>query len=295
MCGVPQNLFVPICSAVDKLDKLQWKDVRAEMTMKGLDEEKADAIWEILSIKEETPMAVLEKLKAHAGLSASESAKTAVAELELLFKYCGFFGSADVLQLDLTLARGLSYYTGMILEAVLVDSKVHVGSVGGGGRYDNLVGRFKKKGDVPCVGFSIGVERLFTVMAELHKDRWSAASKTHTVVLVASVEQGHLEERMQLVSECWAAGVAAELLLKETPKIQAQLKYAEAQRIPFALLFGPDELKNGDVKLKNLSNGEQKVMKRSEAIAFLKTVDASAPPTTNIVNNNNRDNTEKGK
>lgn len=259
--------------------------------MKGLDEHKADAIWEIIGVTGQSPQQMLESLQGNAKLMASASAKEAVADLALLFKYCGFFGSTDVMQLYLSLARGLTYYTGMIMEAVLVDSKVHVGSVGGGGRYDNLVGRFKKKGDVPCVGFSIGVERLFAVMAEMHKDRWNAAGKAHTVVLVASIDSNQLEARMQLVSECWAAGVAAEILMKETPKIQAQLKYAETQRIPYALIFGPEELANGEVKLKNLANAEQKVMKRGEAIAFLKNVNASSPAPSAaqgpIDNNNN--------
>lgn len=134
------------------------------------------------------------------------------------------------------------------------------------------MGRFKKKGDLPCVGFSIGVERIFTIMQERHKDKFAAQSKADTVVLVVSIETALLEARMELVRDLWAAGVAAEMLLKEAPKIQAQLKYAEANRIPWAAIVGSEELANGQVKLKNLSTGEQAVHTRAEAIAFLRTV-----------------------
>ncbi len=139
-----------------------------------------------------------------------------------------------MLSFDLSLARGLSYYTGVIFEAVLQDAKVHVGSVGGGGRYhrangchdffeslycvggffryDNLVGRFKKKGDVPCVGFSIGVERLFTVMLEQNKDKMAAMCKTNTVAIVTSVDADvsvHITRSFFAQSECHKTKCAA--------------------------------------------------------------------------------------
>lgn len=133
VCQVPAKLFVPICSAVDKLDKLSWLEVRAEMTTKGLDENSADAIWAIIQQKG-SPKELLTALLAHPGLGANASAKEAIADLELLLRYTALMGAADALVIDLSLARGLGYYTGVIFEAVLTDSTVHVGSVGGGGR-----------------------------------------------------------------------------------------------------------------------------------------------------------------
>lgn len=212
VCGVPANLFVPICSAVDKLDKLSWPDVRAEMTLKGLPEENAELIWGYVSIKS-TSAEVLARLRADEKLMANAAAAGAIADLDKAFGYLKAFKADAHCVLDLSLARGLSYYTGIIFEAVLTDSSVHVGSVGGGGRYDKLVGRFKKKGDVPCVGFSVGVERLFTVMQELRKSQ-NAATRSNTLALVCSVDAGALAERMALVAELWQAGIAAEIVLK---------------------------------------------------------------------------------
>lgn len=264
LCGVPANLFVPICSAVDKLDKLPWQEVRAEMTMKGLDEDVADKIWSYVSKKGE-PEDMLKQLESDEALMALESAKTAVAEMNKLFQYLRAFKSDKVCSFDLSLARGLSYYTGVIFEAVLMNKDVHVGSVGGGGRYDKLVGRFKKKGDVPCVGFSIGIERLFTVMMELNKKK-PAQGKTDTVVLVCALDSSLLLERMQLVAELWEMGVCAEILLKDSPKIQAQLKYAESSNIPFSAIIGPEEIADGTVNLKNMGkveDGEDKQVRMS--------------------------------
>ncbi len=268
VCGVPANLFVPICSAVDKLDKAAWPEVRAEMTLKGLPEEAADRIWSFVSIRGSSAE-VVAKLRADAALMANEHAVAAVADLEKLFSYLTALEADAQCILDLSLARGLSYYTGVIFEAVLTDSKVHVGSVGGGGRYDKLVGRFKKKGDIPCVGFSVGVERLFTVMQEIRKSQ-NTASRSNTLALVCSIESGALLERMALAAELWEAGIAAELVLKDAPKIQAQLKFAETQQIPFAVIFGPDEWRDNTVKVKDMANSQQDVVPRAELAAYLR-------------------------
>ncbi len=268
VCGVPAGLFVPICSAVDKLDKLAWPEVRSEMTLKGLPEENAERIWSYVSIKG-TAVEVLARLRADAVLMANASASAAAADLEKLFSYLKALKAENHCVLDLSLARGLSYYTGVIFEAVLTNSSVHVGSVGGGGRYDKLVGRFKKKGDVPCVGFSVGVERLFTVMQELRKSQ-NAVARSNTVALVCSIEAGALTERMSLAAELWQSGVAAELVLKDAPKIQTQLKYAETQQIPFAVIFGPDEWAAGTVKVKNMATGEQVVVPRADLAKHFK-------------------------
>jgi histidyl-tRNA synthetase len=268
VCGVPAGLFAPICSAVDKLDKLPWADVRSEMTMKGLPEESADKIWAFVSTKG-TAGEVLAKLRGDAALLANAQAAAALGDLDKLFVYLQAFRADAQCILDLSLARGLSYYTGVIFEAVLTDSKVHVGSVGGGGRYDKLVGRFKKKGDIPCVGFSVGVERLFTVMQELRKTQ-NVVARSNTTALVCSADGGALVERMGLCAQLWEAGIAAELLLKDEPKIQAQLKYAEAQQIPYAVIFGSDEWKAGTVKVKNLATREQEEVPRGDLVEYLR-------------------------
>jgi len=169
VCGVPEPKFRTICSAVDKLDKEEWACVRAEMIdEKGLDAASADKIGEYVKLSGGTELA--QKLEADAALMANESAKKGVEDMRKLLQFCDVYGCLDKVSFDLSLARGLDYYTGVIYEAVLppLPSGERVGSVAGGGRYDNLVGMFaggKGRGSVvPCVGVSMGVERIFTIM-----------------------------------------------------------------------------------------------------------------------------------
>jgi len=209
VCGVPQEKFRAICSAVDKLDKMVWKDVKDEMvSKKGLDPAVADKIGRYVSMKPGAGLvAELEKDEA---LMANESASLGVREMKKMLRYCSVMGVPDKnISFNLSLARGLDYYTGVIYEAVLVGARV--GSVAGGGRYDNLVGMFlqsnkkknkknKKQKIVPCVGVSIGIERLFAVVESQAKERKSRAFRTYpTEVLVISGNTNSeemMEERM---------------------------------------------------------------------------------------------------
>nr|CAI5857804.1 unnamed protein product [Callosobruchus analis] len=202
-CGVPATSFRAICSAVDKLDKSPWDEVRKEMIEeKGLSEATADKIGEYVRLNGKADL--VEKLLADENLSKNKSAVKGLEAMNLLLKYCDIYGTTDRILFDLSLARGLDYYTGVIYEAVLL-GEVSVGSVAGGGRYDDLAGMFDPKGrQVPCVGVSIGVERLFAVM-----EARQAAGKirtTETEVYVATAQKNLHEERMRLCAELWAAG-----------------------------------------------------------------------------------------
>ncbi|KAK7063255.1 hypothetical protein SK128_004244, partial [Halocaridina rubra] len=167
-CGVPAEKFRPICSAVDKLDKMPWEDVRKEMVMeKGLDGNVADDIGKY--VQQSGRDDLIEKLKCDPILKDSAAAQAGLADLTLLFEYCKCLGVDTYLVFDMGLARGLDYYTGVIYEAILSAGQTEneegsVGSVAGGGRYDGLVGMFDpKKKTVPCVGVSFGIERLFAI------------------------------------------------------------------------------------------------------------------------------------
>ena len=163
LCGVPVEKFRPICSAVDKLDKMSWEEVKAEMVdEKGLAPEIADRIGTFVLHSGE-PMLLWQQLTTEGKFSAHEQASAAMADLKLLFDYLSAMGSLPHVSFDLSLARGLDYYTGVIYEAVLIDGSVSVGSIAAGGRYDNLVGMFSPV-QTPCVGVSIGVERVFAIM-----------------------------------------------------------------------------------------------------------------------------------
>ena len=165
ICGVPMEKFRPICSAVDKLDKLPWSEVNAEMVNeKGLTDEVADRIGTFV-LNTGKPHELWNELTEKKIFGEHVEANKAMAELKLLFSYLEAMGSLSCVSFDLSLARGLDYYTGVIYEAVLVDGTSQVGSIAAGGRYDNLVGMFSAAGvQTPCAGVSIGVERVFTIM-----------------------------------------------------------------------------------------------------------------------------------
>merc|ERR1719422_2499967 len=189
---------------------------------KGLDEAAADRIGEFVRMSGGEDL-IEELLKGK--LAESKIAKQGLEEMKLLLRYCSLYGCGDVVSFDLSLARGLDYYTGVIYEAVLCgDAKdeageeIRVGSVAGGGRYDGLVGMFDPKNrSVPCVGVSIGIERLFSIMeANLTKD--SAKVRTsETQVYVISAQKNLMEERMKIITDLWANGIKTEHSYKKSP------------------------------------------------------------------------------
>lgn len=240
VCGVPEDKIRTISSAVDKLDKLPWADVRKEMTEeKGLDGDVADRIgeWVVLKGKQD----LLQKLQSTESLAANESMKKGMEDLALLFEYLEAFDCLDRVSFDLSLARGLDYYTGLIYEVVTqgsapevtpgqenADSKpskkkvkkgsedddrsddptVGVGSVAAGGRYDNLVGMFSGKSQIPCVGISFGVDRIFSITkAKMAAEKNAAVRSNDVDVYVMAFGQGYLKERMSVCAKLWESGI----------------------------------------------------------------------------------------
>jgi len=199
---------------------------------------------------------------------SNPSAKQALEELKLLFEYLECYGMLDKIEFDLSLARGLDYYTGVIYEAVLTDKKIGVGSIAAGGRYDGLVGIFG--GSVPAVGFSVGVERIFSLIENKIAKSKEAVRITETEVFVASFDKEMIKERMKICKELWNAGIKAELLPRASPKIQAQLKYAGDNNIPFAVVFGDKELQSNTLLLKDLNTAVQEVVARQDLATILK-------------------------
>ncbi|KAF8204251.1 hypothetical protein K438DRAFT_1932324 [Mycena galopus ATCC 62051] len=295
VCGVPEDKIRPISSAVDKLDKLPWPEVKKEMTMeKGLDEAVADKIGEY--VKHKGGPSLLEQLTADETLMANANAKQGVSDMGLLFTYLRVYGVLDKISFDLSLARGLDYYTGIIYEAVVEasappgfkasatatsapvpdapkkkvkkpkadadeeeeidESQVGVGSIAAGGRYDGLVGMFtaaaaadgKKVAGLPCIGISIGLDRIFALVWP----KWvvKGGRCKETMVYVMAAGDGLLEERIRLVRELRDSGIKADFLAKKKPKLNAQFAAGEQDEVPFAVILGADELKNGIVKVK---------------------------------------------
>ncbi|KAJ1020324.1 hypothetical protein NDA18_005920 [Ustilago nuda] len=292
ICGVPADKIRTISSAVDKLDKSPWAEVKREMTVdKGLAEDVADKIGEYVKLKGGKDL--LEKLKQDEVMMAHKVASQGVRDMELLFDYLDVYGIADRMSFDLSLARGLDYYTGLIYEAVTAasappgfnrsdsaaaagdeekkkpkskkkgadgeeevdESTVGVGSIAAGGRYDNLVGMFsgsKKADAVPCVGVSIGVERVFAIMMQRLKEKEAKGERTsvrskEVDVYLMSVGEGLLKERMQVTKMLWDAGIKAEFMHKAKPKLPAQFGVVDKEGIPFAVILAPNEW-NGETR-----------------------------------------------
>lgn len=293
VCGVPKDKLRTISSAVDKLDKSPWEEVYREMTEdKGLDPAVAEKIGKYVVNKggKDSPKSakeVLEELQADATLAADESAKLGLADIELLFNYLETFGVLNQISFDMSLARGLDYYTGLIYEIITEGSRpkttegqklqtkakkeskknddddrsndpsVGVGSIAAGGRYDELVGMFSGKSTVPCVGISFGVERIFSITKSRMEAEGNKAVRTNEVdVFVMAFGgkgfDGLLPQRMEIAKRLWDVGIKAEFSWKVKPKLPAQFKAAEVNGVPFAIILGEQELAEGIVKLKEM-------------------------------------------
>ncbi|KAK2587464.1 hypothetical protein KPH14_003170 [Odynerus spinipes] len=265
-CGVPQDKFRTICSSVDKLDKTPWEEVKKEMVEeKGLDEETANKIWKYVSKSGGTDL--IEELRKDENLMKQKSAVSGLDSMELLLKYCNIYKVLDKIVFDLSLARGLDYYTGIIYEAVLSGDDVGVGSVAGGGRYDNLVGMFdSKKKTVPCVGVSLGVERIFSVLEAKLANKGEKIRTTEVEVFVASAQKNLHEHRMHVLSDLWDAGIKAEQAYKKNAKLLAQLQHCEENGIPLAIILGEGELARGEVTLREVSTRKEVPVPRDQLI-----------------------------
>eukprot|EP00963_Diacronema_lutheri_P006355 scaffold544_cov320-Pavlova_lutheri.AAC.69 len=272
IAGVPPQKFRSICSAIDKLDKSPWAEVKVEMTeQKGLPEDVADRVGEFVQFQGK-PYELLEVLEgASSPFAGHEGSLATLQELRLLFGYLDAMGALGRIHFDLSLARGLDYYTGVIYEAVFCGES-QVGSIAAGGRYDNLVGMFSGK-DVPAVGVSLGIERVFAIKEEQERQKAQAEGtkvrSNETEVLVASIGSGLLTERMKIAGELWEAGIKAEFGFKPNPKMGDQLNFCLENYIPFLVLVGETELQNQVVKIKNLSERAESTVPREDMVATL--------------------------
>ncbi|XP_033342044.1 histidine--tRNA ligase isoform X1 [Megalopta genalis] len=270
VCGVPQDKFRGVCSSIDKLDKSPWSEVRKEIVEeRGLSESTVDKIGTYVS--QSGGVELVAELRNDPKLMMQEAAVKSLDAMELLFKYCNIYQVADKMQFDLSLARGLDYYTGVIFEAILMGDGVEVGSIAGGGRYDNLVGMFDSKNKtVPCVGLSLGIERIFSVM-EAKLNREGLKTRTAEVeVFVASAQKNLHEERMKIVSDLWDAGLKAEHSYKKNVKILGQLQHCEENGIPLAVIIGEGELARGEVTLREVTSRVEVLIPRAKLVEELR-------------------------
>ena len=270
LCGVPAEKFRTICSAVDKLDKEVWEDVKSEMVEKGMEPSVADKIGTFV-LQKGAPRTMYQQLIESGKFSGHKGASDAIEDMRILFDYLDAMGKLDSISFDMSLARGLDYYTGVIYEAVSISGETQVGSIGGGGRYDNLVGMFQGAGKtVPCVGVSVGIERVFTLMeSRLRAQSGGTIKQTTVSVLVASVGEGMIAERMKIAKLLWEGNISAEYSQQENPKLAKEITNALERGVPFMVVIGEEELKESKCKVKDLGAREEVLVPMSELVSTL--------------------------
>ena len=252
--------IVDITVAIDKLDKIGLDNVNAELASKGIPQEAIDKLQPIilLSGSNEEKIATLKNV-----LAASETGLKGVEESEFILKTITGLGIQSEVELDLTLARGLNYYTGAIFEVKALD--VQIGSISGGGRYDNLTGVFGMEG-MSGVGISFGADRIYDVLNQL--DLYPKEAVNGTQLLFVNFGEAEAAYVLPVLAQVRAAGIRAEIY-PDAAKMKKQMSYANAKMVPFVAIVGENEMKEGKVMLKNMTSGEQSLVTPDELVAAI--------------------------
>lgn len=250
-----------ITVAMDKLDKIGLDGVNDELRSKGISEEAIAKLQPVIVMKGDNreKMAVLKEM-----LAGSETGLKGIEETEYIQNHIEQLPLTATLETDLTLARGLNYYTGTIFEVKALD--VEIGSITGGGRYDNLTGVFGMDG-MSGVGISFGADRIYDVLNQL--DLYPADSLQTTQVMFVNFGEKEAAYLLPVMARVRAAGIRAELY-PEAAKMKKQMGYADAKRIPFVALVGENEMADGKINLKNMQSGEQESVGMDELIEKIK-------------------------
>ena len=252
--GEPEKI-IDITVAIDKIDKIGLDGVIAELKSKDLSDESIEKLLPILKAQgnNEEKMQIL----AHT-LKGNATGEKGVEELQFILDTIKDIGLKSTLDIDLTLARGLNYYTGAILEVKALD--VAIGSITGGGRYDNLTGVFGMDG-MSGVGISFGADRIYDVMNQL--DLYPQDAISTTKVMFVNFGDKEAARSLQIIGELRKAGISAELF-PSNDKMKKQMGYANNKAIPFVAIIGEQEMTDGTVALKNMTTGEQKTVNAEE-------------------------------
>lgn len=268
--GVPRDLEVTALVAIDKLDKIGPEGVRRELDKRGVALDAAESLMDQLeSLSNTSEGEMLEALRVlFAEIPEGLAGVEALAAIRAGLSAYGV--ATERLQVDPWLARGLGYYTGPIFEVAVPDL---AGSLGGGGRYDGLIGMFLGR-DIPAVGGSLGLERILVVMAEREMfPDWSSRCD----VMMSCFGSRSREASLALVSGLREAGYRVDLY-PQKDKLGKQFKYADQRNIPFVLVLGPEELEAGQVTVKTMATGDQSVVPRDALVAWMKEQHAAGAP-----------------
>jgi histidyl-tRNA synthetase len=257
--GEPEKI-IDITVAIDKIDKIGLDGVIAELKSKEISDESIEKLLPILKAQgdnEEKMQILAETLK------GNETGEKGVEELQFILDTIKATGIKSTLDIDLTLARGLNYYTGAILEVKALD--VAIGSITGGGRYDNLTGVFGMDG-MSGVGISFGADRIYDVMNQL--ELYPQEAMQTTKVMFVNFGEKEAMHSLQIIGELRKAGISAELF-PSSDKMKKQMGYANNKAIPLVAIIGEQEMNDGTVALKNMVTGEQKNVTTEELIGIL--------------------------
>lgn len=253
--------IVDITVAIDKLDKIGIDNVNQELREDGLSEEQIEKLQPIISLSGSND----EKLATIADvLKTSETGLKGIEELRFILSTLKTVGLKNEIQLDLTLARGLNYYTGAIFEVKALD--VQIGSITGGGRYDNLTGIFGMPG-LSGVGISFGADRIYDVLNQL--ELYPKDSVTTTQLLFINFGEKETAYCLPIIGQVREHGIRAEIY-PDTAKMKKQMSYANSKDIPYVALAGENEIAAGKVTLKNMETGEQQMLSPEELINVLR-------------------------
>lgn len=250
--------IVDITVAIDKLDKIGLEKVNEELRANGLSEDAIQKLQPIINLSgtNQEKMATMRQ-----ALSQSEIGLKGIDEVEFVLDHLS--GLTSQVELDLTLARGLNYYTGCIFEVKALD--VQIGSITGGGRYDNLTGIFGMPG-ISGVGISFGADRIYDVLNQL--ELYPEEVTTATQILFINFGEKETEYCLPILSDLRAAGIRAEIY-PDAAKMKKQMQYANVKAVPFVALVGENEMSAGMVTLKNMTTGEQQMVPAAELLSHL--------------------------
>lgn len=254
--------IIDITVALDKFDKIGKENVNAELRSKGLSESAISNLQPFLQLAGNTS-AKLENLRKL--MSSSEAGMKGISELTTLFELIGKSSLACEVELDLTLARGLNYYTGAIIEVKSKD--VTIGSICGGGRYDNLTGVFGMEG-VSGVGISFGADRIYDVLNQLNL--FNEIKVSSTQVMIVNFGEKETEYAHKILDTLHELDVRSELY-PDAVKLKKQFSYADAKKIPYIIIAGEDEIKNNSLTIKILSSGKQRILPLKDLGSFIET------------------------
>lgn len=252
--------IVDITVAIDKLDKIGLDNVNAELAEKGISKEAIDKLQPIIKLSgtNDEKMNTLEKI-----LAASETGMKGIEECKFIFHTLSQMNLTNQVEFDLTLARGLNYYTGAIFEVKALD--VEIGSITGGGRYDNLTGVFGMPG-VSGVGISFGADRIFDVLNQLNLYPEEAVCRTR--LLFTNFGEKEAAYSLPLLLKVRQSGIAAEIY-PDSVKMKKQMSYANSKNIPFVAIIGENEMNEHKLTLKNMVTGDQQLLTADELVAAI--------------------------